>query len=100
MRFLLALLLLTATAACGPVHSTSALIDADVEIEGARAAGAATAAPYEFASAEAYLHKAREQSGHSRYESAIGYAAKARELAQQARKKAAAASNRDHEVAP
>ena len=74
-----------------------------MELEGARAAGAATAAPYEFYSAEAYLHQAREKSGRAQYEEAIGYAVKARELAQGARKKALAASNRDQrepEVAP
>jgi len=101
VRSLLALLLLAALAGCGPVQSTSALIDADVELEGARAAGAASAAPYEFASAEAYLHKAREKSGYAQYQAAIDYAARARELAKDARKKAAAASNRaEPQVAP
>jgi hypothetical protein len=95
VRFLLALLLLAPLAGCGPVQSTSALIDADVEIEGARAAGAATSATYEFTSAEAYLHKAREESGYAQYESAITYASRARELAKSARQKAIAASNRD-----
>lgn len=95
MRSLLALPLLALLAGCGPVQSTGALIDADVEIEGARAAGAASAAPYEFTSAEAYLHKAREESGYAQYESAITYATRARELAKDARKKALAASNRD-----
>ena len=93
MRLLLALPVLALLAGCGPIQSTGALIDADVEIEGARAAGAATAAPYEFTSAEAYLHKAREQSGYSQYEAAIDFASKARELAKEARKKATAASN-------
>ncbi len=101
MRFLLAFLLLAAAAGCGPVQSTSALIDADVELEGARAAGAATAAPFEFHSAEAYLHKAREKSGYAQYEAAIDLANRARDLAKDARKRAAAASNRDQpEVAP
>jgi hypothetical protein len=95
VRPLLALPLLALLAGCGPVQSTGALIDADVEIEGARAAGAAAAAPYEFTSAEAYLHKAREESGYAQYESAITYATRARELAKDARKKAIAASNRD-----
>jgi hypothetical protein len=101
VRSLLALLLLASSAGCGPVQSTSALIDADVEIEGARAAGAATAAPYEFTSAEAYLHKAREESGAARYQAAITSASRARDLAKEARKKAAAASNKDQpEAAP
>jgi hypothetical protein len=93
VRSLLALLLLAALAGCGPVQATSALIDADVELEGARAAGAAAAAPQEFSSAEAYLHKAREKNGHAQYEAATTYAGRARELAQSARKKAQAAGN-------
>jgi len=98
----LALFLLAPLAGCGPIQSTGALIDADVEIEGARAAGAATAAPYEFHSAEAYLHKARMLAGRAQYESATTYASKARELAKDAHKKAAAASQRDQapEAAP
>ena len=94
MRPLLALLPLALLAGCGPFQSTGALIDADVELEGARAAGAAAAAPYEFTSAEAYLHQAREESGASRFEAAVTHASRARELAKDARKKAIAASNR------
>jgi hypothetical protein len=90
-----ALLVLAPLAGCGPIQSTGALIDADVEIEGARAAGALTAAPYEFHSAEAYLHKAREEAGYAQYESATSFASKARELAKDAHKKAAAASQRE-----
>jgi hypothetical protein len=101
VRFLLALLVLAPLLGCGPVQSTSALLDADVELEGARAAGAATAAPYEFTSAEAYLHQARLESSYSQYESAIGYANRARDLAREARRKAAAASNQPQpEAAP
>lgn len=98
MRFLLALLPLAALAACGPVQSTGALIDADVQIEAARSAGAATAAPYEFTAAEAYLHKAREVAGYSRYDEATAYASKARDIATDAKKKALAASNRPTET--
>ncbi len=101
MRLLLALLGLTFVAGCGPVQSTTALIDADVEIEGARAAGAQTLATYEITSAEAYLKKARELSGYSQYENAAVFAAKAREAAKEARVKALAASNRtEKEPAP
>jgi hypothetical protein len=97
-----ALFLLAPLAGCGPIQSTGALIDADVEIEGARAAGAAAAAPHEFHSAEAYLHKARMLAGRAQYESATTYASKARELAKDAHKKAAAASQREQapEAAP
>jgi hypothetical protein len=93
VRSLLALLVLVPLVGCGPVQASSALVAADVEIEGARASGAPTAATQEFTSAEAYLHKAREKNGAAQYEAAVGYAEKARELAQAARKKAMAASN-------
>jgi hypothetical protein len=101
VRLLLALLGLTLVAGCGPVQSTSALIDADVEIEGARAAGAQTSATYELTSAEAYLKKARELAGYSQFENSAVFAAKATEMAKEARVKALAASNRpDKEAAP
>ena len=95
MRLVLASLALAALAACGPVQSTAALIDADVELEAARAAGAALASPYEFYGAEAYLHKAREVAGHAQYEAANRLATKAEVLAKEARKNAIATSNRD-----
>jgi hypothetical protein len=101
VRLLLALVGLTFVAGCGPIQSTSALIDADVEIEGARAAGAATSATFEFTTAEAYLKKARELAGYSQYENSALFAAKARERAKEARVKALAASNRtEKEPAP
>jgi hypothetical protein len=95
VRLLLALLALGALAGCGPIQSTAALIDADVAIESARAAGAPQASPYEFFGAEAYLQKAREVSGRSQYEAATRFSTKARDLATEARKKAIAASNRE-----
>jgi len=95
LALFVALFLLAPLAGCGPIQSTGALIDADVEIEGARAAGAATAAPQEFHSAEAYLHKAREEAGYAQYESATRFASKARELAKEAHKKGAAATQRE-----
>jgi hypothetical protein len=104
VRLLLALLGLTFVVGCGPAQSTSALIDADVEIEGARSAGAQAAAPYEITTAEAYLKKARELAGYSQYENAAVFAGKARDFATEARVKALAASNRsdkpEKEVAP
>jgi hypothetical protein len=96
-----ALVVLAPLAGCGPIQSTGALIDADVEIEGARAAGANAAAPYEFHSAEAYLHKARELAGYSHYEASTDFAIKARETAKDAKVKALAASNKaEKETAP
>lgn len=94
MRLLLPLLALALLAGCGPIQATSARIDADVEIEAARAAGAATTATYEFTSAEAYLHKARELDGRAQYDASTEFASKARDLAKEARKKAIAASNK------
>ena len=97
MRLVLASLAFATLAACGPIQSTAALIDADVEVEAARSAGAAQSATYEFTSAEVYLHKAREVSGRAEYESATRLATRAQALAKDARKKAAGASNKDRE---
>lgn len=94
MRHVLALLALAAAAGCGPIQSTPALIEADVEVEAARSAGAPTAAPYEFTSAEAYLRKAREEAGYAQYQATTDFALKARDLAKEAREKAINASNR------
>jgi hypothetical protein len=98
VRLVLAVLALAALAACGPIQSTAALIDADVELDAARAAGAAKTSTYEYAAAEAYLHKAREVEGRSRYEAATRLARKSQELAKLARKNAGAASTRPTEA--
>jgi hypothetical protein len=98
VRLVLAVLALAALAACGPIQSTAALIDADVELDAARTAGAAKASTYEYAAAEAYLHKAREVEGRSQYEAATRFARKSQEWAKQARKNAAAASSRPTEA--
>jgi len=92
-KALFALTALATFIGCGPVRTTTALIDADVELEAARAAGASTTATYEYVSAEAYLHAAREAQGHSQYETSEGFAVKALALAKAARKKALEASN-------
>jgi hypothetical protein len=92
VRPLLSVLALAWLAACGPIQSTSALVEADVEIEAARAAGAPSSATYEFTAAEAYLRKAREEAGKSQYEPSTQFASKARDLAREARKKALAAT--------
>lgn len=100
MRLVLASLVVATLAACGPIQSTAALIDADVELEAARAAGAAQASTYEFTGAEVYLHKAREVAGRAEYEASTRLAEKSLALAKAARKNAAAASNKDRETAP
>ncbi len=94
MRPVLALAILGTLAACGPTLATKSIIQADVEIDAARAAGAEKSAPYEFYAAEAYLHEARMRNGYAEYEPAQDYAAKALSLAEQAKKKAVGASNR------
>mgnify|MGYP001473427097 CR=1 FL=1 len=98
MRLLLALTAAAALAGCGPIQSTAALIDADVAVEAARAAGALQSSPYEFTGAEAYLQKAREVSGRAQYETATRFAERSRTLAVEARKNATAASNRSGET--
>ena len=95
MRLLLALPALAVLAGCGPIQSTAALIDADVAIEAARSAGAPQTSTYEFTAAEAYLQKAREVSRRAQYEAATKFAGRARDLGNEARKNAIAASNRE-----
>ncbi len=95
MRLLLALPAIAVLAGCGPIQSTAALIDADVAVESARAAGAAQTSPYEFDTAQLYLQKAREVSGYAQYETATKFAVRAKDLAATARKNAIAASNRE-----
>ncbi len=94
MRLHLALPVLAVLAGCGPIQSTAALIDADVQLEAARAAGAPASATYDFTAAEAYLHKAREEAGYAQYEASAQFASKARDRAAEAKKKAIASSNR------
>lgn len=86
------LLALAATlAGCAPVHSNLNLVDAEVALEGARAAGGQKIAPYEYTVAEAYLRKAREELGYAQYGAAAELAERARGFAEQARQKAAEA---------
>ncbi len=94
MRLVLATLAVLALVGCGPVRTTAALMDAEVALEAARAAGAPQSAPYEYTAAEAYLQKAREVEGYAQYATATRYAARARDLGNEARKNALAASNK------
>ncbi len=83
--------LLGLQAACGPTRSTSYLLDADVQIQAAKTAGADKTAPYEWTAANLYLQKAREEVGYSDYETALDFAEKAARFATEARAKAMAA---------
>ena len=98
MRLALATIAVVTLAACGPIQSTARLIDVEVEIEAARAAGALQTSTYEYVAAEAYFTKARELEGHARYEQASKMAAKSLLFAQTARKNALAASNKPQET--
>ena len=98
MRVLTALPLVAALVACGPIRSTSSLIAADVEVEAARSAGAQKTAVYEYTAAEAYLHEARVVAGYAQYQTSEEYADKATRFAQEAKKKAIAASARPAEA--
>ncbi len=98
MRVLAGLPLVVALAACGPIRSTSSLISADVELEAARAAGAQKTAIYEYTAAEAYLHEARVTAGYAQYQASADYATKALKLAQEAKKKALAATGKPAEA--
>ncbi len=89
MRPLATLLALAPLLACGPVRSTSALMDAEAQVEAARAAGARTSAAYEVTEAEIYLREAREADGRARYDESARLSARATELARQALAKAA-----------
>lgn len=74
---------------CGPVRYASQVTSrATAEIAGAETARADDAAPYEITKARAYLHKAREEAGESRWERALDYGRKAEDAARDARRKA------------
>ncbi|HEX9290257.1 MAG TPA: DUF4398 domain-containing protein [Anaeromyxobacteraceae bacterium] len=88
MRPLLLLALVATLPGCAQIHSNLNLVDAEVAIEGARAAGAAKSAPYEYTAAEAYLHKAREELGYAQYGAAAELARESQELAERAHQKA------------
>ncbi|MEL7368380.1 MAG: hypothetical protein AAFN74_05680 [Myxococcota bacterium] len=69
MRVLL--LVVGTLVACGPITSTSRLIDAAAEVAAARTAGADQTAPYELATAEVFLAQAREEQGRAQFEQAV-----------------------------
>ncbi len=75
-----------ALAGCGPVRSTSVLVDAQAELDAARAIDAPKAAPYEFVAAEAYLAKAREEQSRADFEESVRLAEVARDCARAARR--------------
>lgn len=81
-------LLLLGLVGCGPVQSTSRISDAKVAFARARVAEAHKKAPFEYYSAQYYLHKANEEWGYSDFEAAYDYATRAEEDAREATIKA------------
>ncbi len=73
---------------CGPILSTSLIIDAESKLAAAEVAEAQQFAPYEFTAADEYLKKAHEEFGYADYGPAIDYAYKAADAAEKAIKKA------------
>lgn len=94
MARLVSLALVGALAGCGPIQSTGYLIDADVQIEAARTAGAERYAPYEWTSANLYFEKAKDKVGYSEYEVAVDYAQKASRFANEAKARAIRSAER------
>jgi len=86
------LLPLLAVCACGPVESTSVILDAEGACRAAEVehAGDVPEAAYYYHSAKQYLEKAKEEQGYADFEIAIDYGRKALELAKKARAIAAA----------
>ena len=89
-------------AGCGPVQYVSQVTNrAAMEVAAARSAGADKLAPYEFTTAELYLHKAREEAGYADYQAAIRFGKRAEIMARKARRLAAdAQSPSEDEGAP
>ena len=85
LRVGIAALVLAALCGCGPIQSTSLIMDADTQLEAARAADGPKFAPYEYTLADAYLHKAREEQGYADYEVCIDFAQKALDNAKKAK---------------
>jgi hypothetical protein len=72
-------------AACGPVQSTSYLMDTETMLEAARTAQADRLAPYEWTAANLYYAKSKEEVGYADFEQAVDYAKKAVDFATRAR---------------
>ncbi len=67
---------------CGPVEYLNQVSGrAATALRQARHQGAERHAPFEYTAASEYLHKAREEAGHSSYQIAIEYGRRAEELA-------------------
>ncbi len=89
IRWLLLLLAVAALqTACGPIRSTTGMVDARAAIRAAEEVNADSVALYEMTLAREYLDKAREEMGYNDYFVAEQLSIKAMELAIAAREKA------------
>ena len=81
-------------AGCGPVESTSVILDAEAACAKAEVEHAEKVpeAAYYYYAATQYLDKAKEEQGYADFEIAIDYGRKAKELAEKARSIAIAKS--------
>jgi hypothetical protein len=77
---------ITSAAGCGPIEYINQVSSkAASAVEAAKLAQADKYAPYEYTSAQEYLHKAREEAGYSEYQISIEYGHKSEEFANKAR---------------
>lgn len=76
--------LLLALAGCAPIGAHSVIREAETALVRARAAGAERFAPYQTASAELYLEKAREEQGRAQYGAAKDLARQSVDFSRQA----------------
>lgn len=85
VRWVLVALAALSASGCGPIQSTSYLIDTETMLEAARTAQADKLAPYEWTAANLYYAKSKEEVGYSDYEQAVDYGKKAVDFATRAR---------------
>ena len=99
-RWWLLATLTTLLVGCGPIQSTSYLLDTETMLEAARTAQADKLAPYEWTAANLYLAKAKEEVGYSDFEQAVDYGKKAVNFATRARDAALKVGRRSGEAQP
>ena len=95
-----ALFLLLTLPGCGPIRSTTSLINTQQAAIEASEAGAEEHAPYYWTLAQEYHHKAREEQMDAEYKDAFELGAQAQEYYQQARNVALAAQTMETEEVP
>lgn len=92
VRRLAQIVLIGLLAGCGPIQSTSVIIDAQAELAAATTANARDLAPFEYVAAEAYLHKAREEQSYADFQVSVEYGEKSLDCARVARMRAESAA--------